>query len=41
MLPVVTAHTGVRSPFVFPDGSVSDLVLTPRGWAQRAVVGVM
>jgi hypothetical protein len=35
MLPEVTAHTGVRSPFVFPDGSISDLVLTPRGWAQR------
>jgi hypothetical protein len=32
----VTVHTGVRSPFAFPDGSVSDLVLTPRGWAQRA-----
>jgi hypothetical protein len=35
-LPQVTAHTGVRSPFAFPDGSVSDLVLTARGWAQRA-----
>jgi hypothetical protein len=35
-LPEVTAHTGVRSPFVFPDGSISDLVLTPGGWAQRA-----
>lgn len=35
-LPTVTAHTGVRAPFAFPDGSVSDLVLTPRGWAQRA-----
>jgi hypothetical protein len=34
-LPVVTVHTGVRSPFAFPDGTVSDLVLTPRGWAQR------
>ena len=34
-LPEVTAHTGVRSPFAFPDGNVSDLVLTPRGWAQR------
>lgn len=34
-LPEVTAHTGVRAPFVFPDGSVSDLVLTPSGWAQR------
>jgi hypothetical protein len=35
-LPTVTAHTGVRAPFAFPDGSVSDLVLTARGWAQRA-----
>jgi hypothetical protein len=35
-LPEVTAHTGVRSPFVFPDGNVSDLVLTPRGWGRRA-----
>jgi len=35
-LPEVTVHTGVRSPFAFPDGNVSDLVLTPRGWARRA-----
>jgi hypothetical protein len=35
-LPDVTAHTGIRAPFVFPDGSVSDLVLTPHGWARRA-----
>ena len=35
-LPDVTAHTGVRSPFAFPDGTVSDLVLTPRGWGRRA-----
>jgi hypothetical protein len=34
-LPEVVAHTGVRAPFVFPDGSVSDLVLTSRGWARR------
>jgi hypothetical protein len=34
-LPDATAHTGVRAPFVFPDGSISDLVLTPRGWALR------
>lgn len=34
-LPEVAAHTGVRAPFVFPDGSTSDLVLTPSGWAQR------
>jgi len=34
-LPEVTAHTGVRAPFVFPDRTVSDLVLTASGWAQR------
>ncbi len=32
----VRAHSGVRAPFAFPDGSVSDLVLTPDGWALRA-----
>jgi hypothetical protein len=37
-LPSVTAHTGVRSPFAFPDGSVSDLVLTAQGWALRTRV---
>jgi hypothetical protein len=36
VLPSVTAHTGVRSPFAFPDGSTSDLVLTVAGWALRA-----
>jgi hypothetical protein len=36
MLPGAVAHTGVRAPFAFPDGSISDLVLTSRGWAQRA-----
>ena len=35
-LPSVTAHTGVRSPFAFPDGTTSDLVLTAAGWALRA-----
>ena len=34
-LPVTVAHTGVRAPFAFPDGSVSDLVLTAGGWARR------
>ncbi len=33
----VRAHRGVRAPFAFPDGTVSDLVLTPEGWARRAV----
>jgi hypothetical protein len=37
-LPSVIAHSDVRAPFVFPDGSVSDLVLTPTGWAQRSRV---
>ena len=36
-LPEVRAHAGVRAPFAFPDGSVSDLVLTPEGWARRVV----
>jgi hypothetical protein len=36
VLPEVTAHTGVRSPFLFPDATVSDLVLTAEGWATRA-----
>jgi hypothetical protein len=35
-LPELRAHTGVRSPFSFPDGSVLDLVLSPDGWARRA-----
>jgi hypothetical protein len=35
-LPEVRAHVGVRAPFVFPDGSVSDLVLTREGWARRS-----
>ncbi len=34
-LPIAVAHTGVRAPFAFPDGSVSDLVLTRRGWCRR------
>lgn len=35
-LATVRAHSGVRSPFVFPDGSVVDLVLIPGGWGLRA-----
>ncbi len=31
----VVAHTGLRAPFAFPDGSVADWVLTPRGWRSR------
>ena len=32
VLPEAVAHTGVRAPFAFPDGTTSDLVLSPRGW---------
>jgi hypothetical protein len=34
-LPEAHAHGGVRAPFVFPDGTIADLVLTPAGWARR------
>jgi hypothetical protein len=34
-LPDAFAHTGVRAPFAFPDGSLADWVLTPDGWRQR------
>jgi hypothetical protein len=30
------AHTGLRAPFAFPDGTVADWVLTPDGWRARA-----
>ncbi len=30
------AHTGLRAPFAFPDGSVADWVLSPAGWRSRA-----
>jgi hypothetical protein len=33
--PVATAHLGLRAPFAFPDGTVSDWVLTPSGWCAR------
>ena len=33
--PEARAHTGVRAPFAFPDGTTSDLVLSPRGWGHR------
>lgn len=32
----VTAHLGLRAPTRFPDGTVTDLVLSPSGWARRA-----
>jgi hypothetical protein len=34
-LEVAAAHAGARAPFAFPDGSVADWVLTPRGWRSR------
>ena len=36
ILPAAVAHSGVRAPFRFPDGSESDLVLTADGWHRRA-----
>lgn len=30
------AHLGVRAVFAFPDGTIDDRVLTPRGWCRRA-----
>jgi hypothetical protein len=34
-LQLAYAHTGVRAPFAYPDGTVSDWVLTPAGWRER------
>jgi hypothetical protein len=31
----VVAHTGLRAPFAFPDGTRIDWVLTPGGWRSR------
>lgn len=31
------AHGNVRAPFAFPDGTISDWVLTPDGWRSRRV----
>ena len=36
-LPLAVAHTGLRAPFAYPDGSTSDWVLTPDGWRSRAL----
>lgn len=33
--PLAAAHSGARAPFAFPDGTRTDLVLTPHGWAER------
>lgn len=35
----VRAHTGLRAPFAFPDGTISDWVLTRQGWRSRATGG--
>lgn len=35
-LPSAIAHTVLRAPFAFPDGTVLDPVLTPSGWCNRA-----
>jgi hypothetical protein len=35
-LPEAVAHTGLRAPFAYPDGSLSDWVLTPTGWRSRS-----
>jgi hypothetical protein len=34
-LPAVRAHTGIRAPFAFPDGTSIDWVLTADGWRSR------
>lgn len=34
-LPTVIAHTGLRAPFAFPDGTTTDWVLTRNGWRSR------
>ncbi len=34
-LEAVIAHTGLRAPFAFPNGTVGDWVLTPAGWRAR------
>ena len=36
VLPEAMAHTGVRAPFAFPDGTRTDWVLTTAGWRERA-----
>lgn len=36
-IPVASAaaHSGLRAPFAFPNGSQIDLALTPQGWCRR------
>ena len=33
--PLALAHVGLRAPFLLPDGSAIDLVLTSDGWRRR------
>lgn len=33
--PFAPLDAGLRAPFLFPDGTTSDLLLTPLGWCQR------
>jgi hypothetical protein len=35
-VPAAFAHTGLRAPFAFPDGTTADWVVTPDGWRARA-----
>ena len=37
VLPDAYAHTGLRAPFAFPDGTVADWVLSPDGFRGRTV----
>lgn len=37
VLPPALAHVGLRAPFSFPDGTVSDWILGPHGWRDRRV----
>jgi hypothetical protein len=34
-VPRASAHTGLRAPFAFPNGTAIDLVVTPSGWGRR------
>lgn len=34
-LPAAIAHTGLRAPFAFPDGTVADWVVGRDGWRER------
>ena len=35
LLPPAGPHNGLRVPFVFPDGAVTDWMVTPDGWMER------